>query len=376
MLQPSSALVPVVSRTRVFLFVLVVCAGLQAEQQPRTSEQELTPVCVGMQAPPEDKRTQEPHDRRFFLCAQIRRRNMDDDHAINNEQQTSDKGMEADAAPKPKSAKPSAAPRRPALKGEDAWKRMNFLYQSAHHMAMLPPRTLGINLSRFYLLNVRKVASKLVLRVDPSVKNSMCKRCGALLLPGHTARTIVVHEETTVAPVDAAAQSTLSAEEAELLREWRQDQQQQKRIQSAQPPAAPCGVEAAPASSSPSTAPFTSRQRRLQRRAQISLAKLAASDPSGPGPQSAPAPVTTPAASAAAPAVIAPSGTVSSSNAAPPTAARASLAPLASALRRRLRRKRRLHVRPTPPHVLSECLLCRTRKRIHTKPPMQRQGGA
>src|SRR4051794_9481357 len=104
-----------------------------------------------------------------------------DDSKMDPEQTGEEKSTETATAtaPKQKDNKQSSQQpnRRPALKGEDAWKRMSFLFQSAHRMALLQPQTLGLNLSRFYLLNVRKVASKLVLRLDPGVKNSMCKRC-------------------------------------------------------------------------------------------------------------------------------------------------------------------------------------------------------
>jgi RNase P subunit RPR2 len=86
---------------------------------------------------------------------------------------------------------PSAAARRVALKGEDAWKRLNFLFHAAHSAVTLPHAQLGRNLSRVYLQDMRRVASKLVLRIDSSVKNTMCKRCGVLLVPGMTAITVV-----------------------------------------------------------------------------------------------------------------------------------------------------------------------------------------
>jgi RNase P subunit RPR2 len=97
--------------------------------------------------------------------------------------------------------------RRSALKNEDAWKRINFLYQSAHHMVGLSHPKLGANLSRIYLQDMRKVASKLVLRLDSSVKNTVCKRCGVLLIPGLTATTRIdeagVREESHSFPFNA-----------------------------------------------------------------------------------------------------------------------------------------------------------------------------
>jgi ribonuclease P protein subunit RPR2 len=40
------------------------------------------------------------------------------------------------------------------------------------------------NLSRFYLNHLRSVAKKSVIRLDPSIKRTICKRCDALLIPG------------------------------------------------------------------------------------------------------------------------------------------------------------------------------------------------
>jgi hypothetical protein len=78
----------------------------------------------------------------------------------------------ASAAVAPSTASAVVPPaRRPALKGEDAWKRMNFLLHSAHAVAAAVAarpklRTMGLNLSRFYLQDMRRVASKLVLRMS------------------------------------------------------------------------------------------------------------------------------------------------------------------------------------------------------------------
>ena len=44
-----------------------------------------------------------------------------------------------------------------------------------------PPMT---NLSRFYLTHLRSVAKKSVLRLGPSIKRTICKRCDTLLVPG------------------------------------------------------------------------------------------------------------------------------------------------------------------------------------------------
>jgi ribonuclease P protein subunit RPR2 len=43
-------------------------------------------------------------------------------------------------------------------------------------------------LSRFYLSHLRSIAKKNVLRLDPSVKRTICKRCESLLIPGVSCR--------------------------------------------------------------------------------------------------------------------------------------------------------------------------------------------
>lgn len=40
------------------------------------------------------------------------------------------------------------------------------------------------NLSRFYLSHLRSIAMKSVIRLDPSIKRRICKRCDAFLAPG------------------------------------------------------------------------------------------------------------------------------------------------------------------------------------------------
>jgi len=81
--------------------------------------------------------------------------------------------------------------RSKAIKNEDAWKRMNFLYQSSYQLALAAPTS---TLSRFYLSHMRKIASKLVMRITPGVKNTVCKRCGSLLIPGHSVDIHVLEE--------------------------------------------------------------------------------------------------------------------------------------------------------------------------------------
>uniref|UniRef100_A0A8C6TK27 Uncharacterized protein n=1 Tax=Neogobius melanostomus TaxID=47308 RepID=A0A8C6TK27_9GOBI len=84
------------------------------------------------------------------------------------------------------------------LKDRDAYLRLNFLYQVGHlyfdfylpaaHcvLAQNPDNT---ELARFYCFTQKTIARRLVLRQDPSVKRTLCKKCYSLLIPGVTATT-------------------------------------------------------------------------------------------------------------------------------------------------------------------------------------------
>ncbi|KAG7881543.1 hypothetical protein KL937_001166 [Ogataea polymorpha] len=63
----------------------------------------------------------------------------------------------------------------------DHYQRLGFLYQAA---AQLDPNGA---LSRMYLRNMDVVAKKTVLKLDPSLKRTICKKCHRLQLPGRTA---------------------------------------------------------------------------------------------------------------------------------------------------------------------------------------------
>ncbi|XP_054753744.1 ribonuclease P protein subunit p21-like [Lytechinus pictus] len=70
-------------------------------------------------------------------------------------------------------------------KGDAGHQRMNYLYQAAHcTLAQNPGNT---QLARFYIETMKNVAAKLVLRLDPHIKRTICKKCSSLLIPGVTA---------------------------------------------------------------------------------------------------------------------------------------------------------------------------------------------
>ncbi|KAG7467783.1 hypothetical protein JOB18_040413 [Solea senegalensis] len=73
------------------------------------------------------------------------------------------------------------------LKDKDAYQRLNFLYQAAHCVVSQNPE--NVELARFYTFTQRTIARRLVLRQDPSVKRTLCKKCYSLLIPGVTATT-------------------------------------------------------------------------------------------------------------------------------------------------------------------------------------------
>uniref|UniRef100_A0A1A7Z4K5 Ribonuclease P 21 subunit n=1 Tax=Iconisemion striatum TaxID=60296 RepID=A0A1A7Z4K5_9TELE len=73
------------------------------------------------------------------------------------------------------------------LKDKEAYQRMNYLYQAAHCVLSQNPN--NVELARFYCFTQKTIARRLVLRQDPSVKRTICKKCCSLLIPGVTATT-------------------------------------------------------------------------------------------------------------------------------------------------------------------------------------------
>ncbi|RXM99614.1 Ribonuclease P protein subunit p21 [Acipenser ruthenus] len=67
----------------------------------------------------------------------------------------------------------------------EAFQRLNYLYQAAHCVLAQNPD--NVELARFYCHTERTISRRLVLRQDPSVKRTVCKKCCSLLIPGVTA---------------------------------------------------------------------------------------------------------------------------------------------------------------------------------------------
>lgn len=70
------------------------------------------------------------------------------------------------------------------IKDKEALQRLNFLYQAAHCVLAANPE--NVELARFYCHTQKTIGKRLVLRQDPSIKRTICKRCSSLLLSGIT----------------------------------------------------------------------------------------------------------------------------------------------------------------------------------------------
>ncbi|XP_067254710.1 ribonuclease P protein subunit p21 [Chanodichthys erythropterus] len=70
------------------------------------------------------------------------------------------------------------------IKDKEAYQRLNFLYQAAHCVLAQNPE--NTELARFYCFTQKTISKRLVLRQDPSVKRTICKKCCTLLVPGVT----------------------------------------------------------------------------------------------------------------------------------------------------------------------------------------------
>ncbi|CAI9720891.1 P subunit p21-like [Octopus vulgaris] len=68
---------------------------------------------------------------------------------------------------------------------KESFQRINFLYQAAYLTLTVNPQNTG--LVRFYINTLKTIAQRQVLRLDPHLKRTICKRCFSLLVPGLTA---------------------------------------------------------------------------------------------------------------------------------------------------------------------------------------------
>ncbi|KAL1936507.1 hypothetical protein VTP01DRAFT_641 [Rhizomucor pusillus] len=106
----------------------------------------------------------------------------------------------------------------PSQQHLQAYQRMNFLHQAAVLMTTIvehnsndsqrqPSRSKHVwqgdpkgslaPLGRYYNNTMKKISRKLVSRVDPSIKRSVCKRCDTTLIPGRTASVRITSRPQT-----------------------------------------------------------------------------------------------------------------------------------------------------------------------------------
>eukprot|EP00741_Cyanophora_paradoxa_P009292 tig00000144_g9001.t1 len=83
--------------------------------------------------------------------------------------------------------RPSKQVREKQEKVGDALQRMSYLYQAAFHTMPHNPA-----LARFYAATMRKIGTKALIRLDASIKLTVCKRCNSPLVAGASS-TVRVH---------------------------------------------------------------------------------------------------------------------------------------------------------------------------------------
>ena len=76
---------------------------------------------------------------------------------------------------------------------KDAIERINYLYQLAHEALKVKNE----GLARFYIFTLKNIAKRLVIRLDPSIKRTICKHCNSLLISGITMRTRISSKRET-----------------------------------------------------------------------------------------------------------------------------------------------------------------------------------
>ncbi|XP_074656564.1 ribonuclease P protein subunit p21-like [Tubulanus polymorphus] len=75
-------------------------------------------------------------------------------------------------------------PKSSYIAGRESFQRINYLFQCAMETLKSNPR--NVELVRFYCKALKTVARKQVLKLDPTIKRKICRRCDVLLLPGVT----------------------------------------------------------------------------------------------------------------------------------------------------------------------------------------------
>ncbi|KAK9767466.1 hypothetical protein K7432_002731 [Basidiobolus ranarum] len=87
------------------------------------------------------------------------------------------------------------------IQHREVYQRMNFLYQAS---MMMTAATAGSsdnsdlgNLGRFYASHMKEIGKRVVLRMDPKVKRSICRHCDIPLIPSITSNTTIQNKPET-----------------------------------------------------------------------------------------------------------------------------------------------------------------------------------
>ena len=71
-----------------------------------------------------------------------------------------------------------------SIANREAYSRMNFLYQASQEV--LIKNAENLELSRFYTFTMKNIGQKLLCKMEPSIKRTICKYCHSVLIPGLT----------------------------------------------------------------------------------------------------------------------------------------------------------------------------------------------
>ncbi|KAK9480843.1 RNAse P Rpr2/Rpp21/SNM1 subunit domain-containing protein [Lipomyces japonicus] len=107
-----------------------------------------------------------------------------------------------------KKTPPTNAELARSLKNRDQYLRSSFLYKAAVLMSNTSNQSDTVPLSRLYLSQMRTITKKNVIRMDPNVKRSICKRCDSLLSPGTTSHVKVENLSASQSPACDVLTST------------------------------------------------------------------------------------------------------------------------------------------------------------------------
>ncbi|KAK9372051.1 RNAse P Rpr2/Rpp21/SNM1 subunit domain-containing protein [Lipomyces chichibuensis] len=108
-----------------------------------------------------------------------------------------------------KESKKTSAALTKSLKNRDQYLRTSFLYQASVLMAntaittpefAVTATSATAPLARYYASQMKSVARKSVIRLDPNMKRFICKRCDTVLIAGRTCAIAVENESVAKVP--------------------------------------------------------------------------------------------------------------------------------------------------------------------------------